>query len=538
MTSLDLVLGIDSSTQGTAGVVLDRGSFTVVRQIKLNYRDDPRLSAYLPHGVSTPLLPTREDGEADQPPMMYLAALDALFDDLGPDILGQVAAINVSAQQHGQVWLTRRGTRAITGLRRTHGPGFREGLLDSFPEDGFARARAPIWMTASTEEEADAIRKACGGVGEVTARSGSNSPLRFSGAVLRRIALRQQEAYARTTRVHLISSFLTGVLCGDPDAPIDWGNGSGTSLMNWSDRSWDAVLLDAVAGELAGGPDGLLARLPRLTHPLEIVGNIAPILAERYGLHGECKIVAGSGDNPQTKVLAAGELLSLGTSFVLMTSGAAPHPAANAMYDGLGRPFLFGCRTNGAMVWESVRTRHGLDPNDFEASEIALATHAVGSTDPKLIFQPIAENFPLSPVAVPPRLTHFDLEYASAVDTSLALLYLASRAFAQDCGPLSVVGGGASSSGVLSRIAAIWGRPVVPLSRAGAALGASVAAALSLTPPDRRESLEGRARALAAGAGEPVIADQRGSAQLRAAGGYFDHLSQVFHALTGRSPMD
>ena len=536
MASLGLVLGIDSSTQGTAGVVLDRTSFTVVRQIKLNYRDDPRLSAYLPDGASSPLLLPREDGEADQPPMMYLAALDALFSDLGPGILGQIAAINVSAQQHGQVWLTQKGTQAISGLRRTHGPGFGRGLLDSFPADGFAQARAPIWMTTSTEAEADAIRKACGGVRGVTARSGSNSPLRFSGAVLRRIALHYGEVYARATRLHLISSFLTGVICGDPDAPIDWGNGSGTSLMNWSERRWDAVLVDAVARDLQGGTDGLLSRLPRLTHPLEIVGSIAPSLAERYGFHGECKVVAGSGDNPQTKVLAAGELLSLGTSFVVMTSGAAPHPAANAMYDGLGRPFLFGCRTNGAMAWEAVRTRHGLDANDFAASELALATHAVGSAAPEFIFQPVAENFPLSPSATPPRLTDFAHEYASAVDASLSLLFLASRAFAQDSGPLSVVGGGASSTGVLSRIAAIWGRPVVPLSLAGAAMGASVAAAIALAPSDRRESSAARARALAAGMGEPLVADQDLSAKLRAAGGYFEQLSRAFLALTGRSP--
>lgn len=536
MTSPDLVLGIDSSTQGTACVVLDRTSFTVVRQIKLNYRDDPRLSAHLPDGASSPLLIPREDGEADQPPMMYLAALDALFEDLGPDLLGRVAAVNVSAQQHGQVWLTQEGTLAISGLRRTGGPGSGRGLVDAFPADGFAQARAPIWMTTSTGAEADAIRNACGGVRGVTARSGSDSPLRFSGAVLRRIALRHEEVYARATRLHLISSFLTGVLCGDPDAPIDWGNGSGTSLMNWEERRWDPVLVDAVARDLPGGAAVLLGRLPALTHPLEIVGTIAPGLAGRYGFHRECKVVAGSGDNPQTKVLAAGELLSLGTSFVLMTSGAAPHPAANAMYDGLGRPFLFGCRTNGAMAWEAVRTRHGLDADDFAASERALAAHAVGSADPDFIFQPVAESFPLSPRVTPQQRSDFDAEYASAVDASLSLLFLASRAFAQDSGPLSVVGGGAASTGVLSRIAAIWGRPVVPLSLAGAAMGASVAAAIALAPADRRESSSARARALAAGVGESLAADPGLSARLRAPGGYFEQLSGAFLALTGRSP--
>jgi len=536
MQSLGLVLGVDCSTQGTACVVLDRTTFAVVRQIKLNYRDDPRLSAYLPDGATSPLLVPREDGEADQPPMMFLAALDALFEDLGPDLLRGIAAINVSAQQHGQVWLTQEGTQAICGLRRTSSLGFRRSLLESFPSDGFAQPRAPIWMTTSTWAEADAIRNACGGVRGVTARSGSDSPLRFSGAVLRRIALRHQEVYARATRLHLISSFLTSVLCGDPDSPIDWGNGSGTSLMNWTERRWDPVLVNAVACDLPGGAAGLLSRLPVLTHPHAIVGTIAPGLAGRYGFHQKCKVVAGSGDNPQTKVLAAGELLSLGTSFVLMTPGTAPHPAANAMYDGLGRPFLFGCRTNGAMTWEAVRTRHGLDANDFEASERALAAHTVGSADPSLIFQPVAESFPLSPIMMPPQLLDFDSEYASAVDASLTLLFLASRVFAQDPGPLSVVGGGAASKGVLSRIAEIWGRPVVSLSLAGAAMGASVAAAIALAPANKRESSAARARVLAAGAGESMVARPGSSTRLRAAGGYFEQLSDAFLALTGRLP--
>jgi hypothetical protein len=48
--------------------------------------------------------------------------------------------------------------------------------------------------------------------------------------------------------------------------------------------------------------------------------------------------VAGSGDNPQSKVQVAGDLLSLGTSFVNMTSTDGKvidkSGLANAMYDG------------------------------------------------------------------------------------------------------------------------------------------------------------------------------------------------------------
>ena len=220
--------------------------------------------------------------------------------------------------------------------------------------------------------------------------------------MLRRVAKRFPEIYARTYRFHLISSFLAGVLAGDPDAPIDWGNGSGTSLMDWSRRRWDPELVAAAAAGLAGGASGLGSRLPPLAHPLTAIGRAAAYFSERYGLSPECAIVAGSGDNPQSKVLASGALLSLGTSFVLMVEGARPHVSANAMYDGLGRPFLFGCRTNGALSWESVRKAHGLGPNDFAASEKALATEAPGSL--LRIVQTERESFPDSPSIASPSL--------------------------------------------------------------------------------------------------------------------------------------
>ena len=37
------VLGIDSSTQSTTAVILDRGSFQVAAEVKVRYRDDPAL---------------------------------------------------------------------------------------------------------------------------------------------------------------------------------------------------------------------------------------------------------------------------------------------------------------------------------------------------------------------------------------------------------------------------------------------------------------------------------------------------------------
>ncbi|MDA8426144.1 MAG: hypothetical protein M0Z80_08385, partial [Treponema sp.] len=442
MAALDLVLGIDSSTQSTSAVVLNRRGFGLEAEARIRYRDDPRLSSF---GLSeaAPILPPRERGEADQPAALFLAALDALLSDLPREVLGRLAAIDISAQQHGQIWLGERGAEAIAALKAPgagsgSGAGSGAGLAERLGP-GLADPRSAIWMSADTEAEAEDIRRALGGVEGVTALSGSDSPLRFSGAVIRRRAKRFPSLYSGTWRIHLISSFLAGVLAGESDSPIDWGNGSGMSLMDWGGRAWAPKLLAAVADGLPGGAAGLVAKLPPLAHPLTIVGRPAAYFRERYGLPADCVIVAGSGDNPQSKVLAEGTLLSLGTSFVIMTEGNRPHPSANAMYDGLGRPFLFGCRTNGALAWEAVRRAHGLKADDFAASDRALADTAPGSV--LRIFQSERESFPFSPILDLGRRPGFAEDYAGVVDASLGLVALGSAPFSTAGGDIAVTGG-------------------------------------------------------------------------------------------------
>ena len=525
MGKLDLVLGIDSSTQSTTAVVLDRESFATVAEAKVRYRDDPRVVKYgLTDGA--PILPPREKGEADQPVAVFLDALDALLSDLGPAILGRIAAVDFSAQQHGQVWLGSKGAQAMTALREKGAGGAGSLSLADRIGPGLAYDRAPIWMSSNTQVEADELRAALGGREGVTARSGSDSPLRFSGAVLRRTAKRFPAVYLSVYRFHLISSFLAGLFAGGPDAPVDWGNGSGTSLMDWSARRWDPELIAAAAAGLQGGAEGLASRLPPMAHPLSVVGRAASYFVERHGFSPDCAIVAGSGDNPQSKVLASGALLSLGTSFVLMVEGQKPHASANAMYDGLGRPFLFGCRTNGALSWESVRTAHGLDASDFAASEKALASEAPGSG--LRIVQPERESFPDSPAIAMPSLGSFAKDYSAAIDSALGLMALASAPFAGKVPEVAVTGGVAKSEAVLARVAAIWGVPALPIADAGAAAGSAVAAACAIVPEREREELASKARAVAARPGKAVAPEPKAVAAYRSKGGYLDRLAEAF----------
>jgi xylulokinase len=218
---------------------------------------------------------------------------------------------------------------------------------------------------------------------------------------------------------------------------------------------------------------------------------MAPWFVKKHGFSTEARVLIGSGDNPQTKVLVDGDLLSLGTSFVMMVDTGAglvdQRGWGNAMYDGVGRPFLFGCRTNGALVWDRLRQRAGLAANDFATGEAALANQAPGSV--LALWQPDVESFPPSP-SLPLTVdgdSDFARAYPGCVDSALGLLYRGSlpwlgergspgKATGPSAAPLFVTGGPTASPGILRRIAAIWNRPVVTIGTTGAALGAAAAA--------------------------------------------------------------
>ena len=229
------VLGIDASTQSLSAVLLDRHSGQILWRHALAYRDDPRLCGFgFEH--ETMIIPPREPGEAEQPPRLFIAALDALFGDLqaaGVDPAA-IAAINTSGQQHGHVYLNRQAEAAFARLCDPASAG--DPLLDILA-DSFAYGGAPIWKTANTAAEAAHIRAAAGGRAVLIERSGSDLPLRFAANVHRKLALRYPAAYAATRRIVQLSSLIPAILAGDCTIPLDFGNACGTGLMNYSSAS-------------------------------------------------------------------------------------------------------------------------------------------------------------------------------------------------------------------------------------------------------------------------------------------------------------
>lgn len=483
MSKSRLALGLDSSTQSLSAVVIDIDTAEKCFEHSLDYRADDRLSQF---GIGEDyILPPTEEGEAEQPPLMYLASLDALFADMRAAgvALKDIVAINTSGQQHGHVYLNQNAANIFSNLQKSESNA---SELKTLLADVFAYPTAPIWMTANTIAQTEAVRNGVGGKAEMINRSGSDAPLRFTGTVMRRVGEQSPEHYTATTKIQLISSFIPAVLTGNANVPIDYGNACGMSLMNYKEKVWDSALLEATAHDLPGGVEAFQSKLPTLAPPDAVVGNLAAYYVEKYGFDPKCAVIAGSGDNPQAKVPVAGDLLSLGTSFVNMVSTDGdtldPEGFANAMYDGINRPFMFGCRTNGAMVWDAVRADYGFAKEEYAPAEAALQAAAPGQF--MTFWQPKTESFPVSGafelIRTAPEQT-LAADYTGIIETSLAALYIYSAVFTkQTQAPLFVTGGATDSPGIMQRVAGIWNRPTLAVEKGGAALGAAVAGVKAL----------------------------------------------------------
>ena len=121
----------------------------------------------------------------------------------------------------------------------------------------------------------------------------------------------------------MLSSLIPAVLTGNSRVPLDFGNAGGMSMMDYAGKDWSVKLVKAVADGLPGGESALRNKLLPIVSPHTIVGRIATFFIEKYGFSPDCRIIVGSGDNPQSKVLVTGNLLSLGSSLVDRLSSAA-----------------------------------------------------------------------------------------------------------------------------------------------------------------------------------------------------------------------
>jgi xylulokinase len=361
-------LGFDCATQGLTAIAIEVGGAERRRVLlQRSLRFDDALPAY---GTVDGVLPDADPLVVRSSPLMWAEALDTLMGvvvaELGDDVR-RIVAVSGSAQQHGSVYLRAEADAVLARLHPAR------PLADQL-RDAFSVETAPVWMDASTSAQCAAITRALGGPDAVARLTGSRAFERFTGPQIRKLHETDPAAYARTARIHLVSSYLASLLAG-ASMPVDTGDASGTNLMDLRRGGWADAALEATA-------PGLRDRLPPVVPPATVVGRLSPWWTARHGLP-PAKLVAWTGDNPSSLVgvgvVEPGTVaVSLGTSDTLFTvmDRFEPDPSGTAHVFGAptGDFMSLVCFRNGSLARERVRDRFGLDWDGF--------SHLLDATSP------------------------------------------------------------------------------------------------------------------------------------------------------------
>src|SRR5450759_3742889 len=259
-----LFLGLDSSTQSLSAVVIDLDTRKVVCEKSLNF--DQALPQYQ---TQNGVLPNRDPLVKHSSPLMWAEALDLLFAQMKNDgvALDEILAISGSGQQHGSVYFNDRIGGALANLASA--PSLVKGLRGTL-----SRPSSPIWMDSSTAKECAEIRQKIGGVKATAQKTGSDAFERFTGPQIRKFYKTAPEAYAKTSNIALVSSFMASLLAGKI-APIDHGDGAGMNLMDIRKKVWHPDALKATAPNLK-------KKLPPLAESGKVIGKASSYFCLLY----------------------------------------------------------------------------------------------------------------------------------------------------------------------------------------------------------------------------------------------------------------
>lgn len=245
----------------------------------------------------------------------------------------------------------------------------------------------------------------------------------------------------------------------------------------------------------ATAPD-LLPRLGDIVSSHSVLGKVAPYFVERYGFSADCRVVAWSGDNPNSVaglgLKEPGDVaVSLGTSDTLFGITAAPAPGIEGhLFPNPVDPesyMAMVCYKNGSLTRESVRDRvAGASWERFEEAMRATKPGNDGHLGFYILQPEITPRIPVGGVTLfapnGDEVAAFD-DPAREVRAVVEGQFLSMRVHAASVGITApkrvLVTGGASRNASITRVIAdVFGAPVVAASQPdSASLGAALRAA-------------------------------------------------------------
>ena len=452
-----ITLGIDSGTQSTKTIALDISTGDILASAQQAYG----------------FVETKEEGAMEQDPAVWIAAVESTITQVLQKLgtrCKEIAGIGVSGQQHGLV------------------------LLDA--GDRVVRP-AKLWCDTSTTAQCAELTASLGGEAAVITLTGNAMLPGYTAPKILWVRQNEPQNWEKSVSVLLPHDYINWWLTGEKS--MEFGDASGTALLDVRSRTWSQPVINAVAPNLA-------AKLPPLRPSSEPAGTLRPELVAQWDLPSGVTVSSGGGDNMmgaigtgnvQPGVMTA----SLGTSGTLYafsnTPVVDPKGEIAAFCDSTGHWMPLACTMNVTLVTEL--TRKLFDGWNHDRYDVEAATVPAGSDGLLLLPYLAGERTPNLPRGsgvlhglTTRNLTPAHLARAAMEGVTLGLAYGLSRF--QDLGvnpsEIRLTGGGSQSSFWRQLCADVFGVPTVCLSSSeGAALGAALQAAWSAGKDHSMESL-------------------------------------------------
>jgi xylulokinase len=248
MTEKEYFLGIDNGTQSTKAIIVDGETGNV---------EGKATKAY---GLIDGLPP----GYKEQDPATWIDALHVTISQavktagINPKL---IKAIGVSGQQHGFVPLSKEG-KVIRPVK--------------------------LWNDTSTAEECEILTKKLGGKKAVIEKLGLTIPPGFTASKILWLKRHEPKNFGKLHTILLPHDYLNFYFTGK--RTMEYGDGSGTALMNTRIRKWNQEILDAIDSNLR-------EKLPPLQSSARPSGTVRKEIAAKFGFCDDVIVSAGGGDN-------------------------------------------------------------------------------------------------------------------------------------------------------------------------------------------------------------------------------------------------
>lgn len=349
------VIGLDSGTQGVKALLIDFDQGRVLGRGSAS------------HAMRAGLGP----GASEQDPNTWIAAMETAVGEALKQARirpADVVAMGVSGQQHGFVPLDAAGHPIRP---------------------------AKLWNDTSTVKETNWLVNKLGGRRVFIEKLGVSLAVGYTASKILWLKRSEPENFKKLATVLLPHDYLNYYLTGK--AGMEYGDASGTGLMDIRKREWHPEVLAAI-------DPGLSEMLPPLHHSAEPHGYLKEEVGGKFGL-AKVLVSSGGGDNMMAAIGTGNVVpgvctLSLGTSGTIYSyfqrPFVDPEGEIAAFCDSTGGWLPLLCTMNVTNASELFKAAHRLSNEDLET----LASEAPAGAD-GLLFLPFidGERVPALPLS-------------------------------------------------------------------------------------------------------------------------------------------